>query len=271
MIYKYVWTPTVLPWEYDREAQCEGQPVRDHIKQLHVLVSVCRHMRYEIIAEYFPHVQAHVLYAAGGHPGPSDSRLGDIRVFTAMRYIKTSPLFRDHLQHVRLTWLPGNLWHHWTFWYEMVARGRQTFAMREARARFGSLHEPFGLGYVMSGRGMREINALLRQPDNFKWLRSLKSLKTLEIIFLDAPRFYPMDRARIPLYNTAEWHNFNKLPNLERVSLRAWSSRQERWKEMQGGKQMDEALKRLLKDPEAGLEVRSRYNAIQCSLEGRPD
>lgn len=75
MIYKYGWTPTVLPWEYTITGQRDGRPVRDHMHQIHVLTSVCRHMRYEVIAEYFHRTQAHVLYIDQCGPawhGPDD-------------------------------------------------------------------------------------------------------------------------------------------------------------------------------------------------------
>ncbi|KAK3947015.1 hypothetical protein QBC32DRAFT_105892 [Pseudoneurospora amorphoporcata] len=218
-----------MPWEYDQEALCRGEPIIQHMKQLDVLTSVCRHLRYEVTSEYFNRAQAHVTHCVGGFRTASD-----VRVLTAMRHIKASSLFTNHLRHIRLTWLPDTLrgWLHWG-------------------SHMGKWVSPLhGLIPIRS----KEPGKELRQVNTLRWLASLKSLQTLEIGFMDVlPGLYgePMFFGR----NTLEWRGLLKPLKLESISFRLYSARRreeftKNWENSEGFLQYKRVLaEHLLKYP----------------------
>ncbi|KAK3948123.1 hypothetical protein QBC32DRAFT_222651 [Pseudoneurospora amorphoporcata] len=254
MIYKYVWTPAVLPWQYAETAQREGQPVRDHMKQIHVLTSVCRRMRYEVIAEYFYRTQAHVLYIADYRSWDCQ---GDMRVLAAMRYLKSSRLFTEQLQHVRLNWVPapGWTWTAWEAWYNLVDRGK--FNAEEASYRFSIIADYNGG----------------RQVDTLKWLASLKSLKTLETTFVDVISAGEEEEELPSFSDPVAWQKLRKLPKLEWVSVQLKSRHHKERKKAQGRlsksgnrKKMGELVEGLLQNPSALLKGEHKPPRIDLHL-----
>ncbi|KAJ4414856.1 hypothetical protein N0V85_002967 [Neurospora sp. IMI 360204] len=251
MIYKYVWTPTVMPWEYDVIAQREGQPASDHMKQIHVLTSVCRHMRYEVIAEYFLRAQAHITYAAGDS-SHCDGR-SDMRVLASMWHLKNSSLFIEHLQHVRLNWLPINDWNGWTAWDNMVDK---------ANTRWNTVG-PFAMA-ALPRYGEQPRRRVLRQMDTLKWLASLRSLRTLEITFIDVKTD---EDDFVSFYDTLAWRKLMKMPKLEGIVLRlfAGSARHEKWdwnspEKLSDSEKVMDLMKNLSKGPSEILKT--HYTAL---------
>ncbi|KAK3401102.1 hypothetical protein B0T20DRAFT_495357 [Sordaria brevicollis] len=260
-IYKEVWTPTREPWEYDEQAQRSAQPCRDRMKQIHILTSVCRHFRDEVIREYFHRTQAHIAHCVGGF-GPSS----DERILASMKLIKASILFTDNLQHVRLNWFPEKRDPSWTCWAVCLldnpveVRAAQDVFFESQRMRL-----PFGILTPKPGKK-------LRQADTFKWLASLKNLKTLQINFVDVvhdeagtPLFFGSNAPLYPLpaplayaasaYPKQEWRALLKLPRkLEVIDFRLLSVRAQVigqvWKDLPKFREYEEELvKNLLKDP----------------------
>ncbi|KAK3340200.1 hypothetical protein B0H65DRAFT_577753 [Neurospora tetraspora] len=257
MIYKHVWTPTAMPWEYDIIAQREGQPASDHMKQIHVLTSVCRHMRYEVIAEYFLRSQAHINYAAGDS-SHCDGR-SDMRVLASMWHLKRSSLFTEHLQHVRLNWLPINDWSGWTAWDNMVDKAN---ARRDIVGPF-AMAAPWGT----AGQPRR----VLRQMDTLKWLASLKSLRTLEITFIDVMTVHENDF--VSFYDTLAWRKLMKMPKLEWITLRLFSgsARHEEWnwnspERLSDREKVMDLKASLLKGPSAMLKKERKRCRIDTNV-----
>lgn len=269
MVYKYAWTPTVNPWDYAVFAQREGRPVSDHMKQIHVLTAVCRHMRYEVIAEYFPQAQAHITYTPGrtGSCGRSD-----MRVIASMCHLKSSPLFTAHLQHVRLNWIPLNTNDGWLAWDYMVDNARtrryniSTPYVRVRRVGPFATALPTPLypdRKPIESRFFRQINTL-------NWLTSLKNLQTLDITFIDAVNYesmWPVNAERIvPFYNPRVWQQMLKLPKLDWINLRLFSGRQDGWESsperMADREKANGLVKGLLRDSPEKLKVRSKYICV---------
>ncbi|KAK1780281.1 hypothetical protein QBC45DRAFT_110362 [Copromyces sp. CBS 386.78] len=275
IIYKYVWTPTVKPWDYDLVAQREGRPVSDHMKQIHALTTVCRHMRYEVIAEYFHRTQAHITYTPGRceYCGKSD-RCGycgrsDMRVLASMWHLKGSSLFTEHLQHVRLNWLPVNDRDGWLAWDYVVdnARTRRVnFALPNVRNYTAG---PFAMALVPPGsRERRAESRFLRQINTLNWLTSLKSLRTLEITFIDVMN--PNSRNMVPFYNPWAWQKMMKLPKLDWVTLRHLYGRHKEWKiwgqRLADRKKVKDLVKDLLKDSPAKLKKERKPYRIDINV-----
>lgn len=273
MIYKEVWTPTREPWEYDQQAQRGGQPCRDHIKQIHILTSVCRHFRYEVIREYFHRTQAHITHCVGGFGQQSDER-----ILASMQHIKASILFTENLKHVRINWLPDNREHSWICWalcmndsQADIIAAQQEFFERQR------IVLPFGLQIPKPGKQ-------LRQADTFKWLASLKSLKTLQVAFVDvvhgagvplffgpnAPMF-PDPLASAPGPGTPpakqEWRALLKLHKLEAINFRILTVRSQaemalKWKDFPKFREYEEEfIKHLLNDPTTYI----RYGQVRVN------
>lgn len=246
MIYKEAWT-TVRPFEYDMEAQREGKPVGDYIKLIHALISVCRLVRHEVLPEYFARTQAHVLYADGIYRCG-----GDVRVLAAMRDMKQSRLFTEHLKHVRLHWLTESTWRTWLNWLIWWDMGDPDAKERE-EARL-----------AMSEQEERA----LRQVDTLAWLAGLKSLQTLEIAFIDTRCRMGNDPAVYFGPDSVAWRELLKLPKLDRISFLVYCRRPYEWKGSGRSVGRKEILEEgLLKDPAAN--VRSSMVLKQTSLEAR--
>ncbi|KAK3494447.1 uncharacterized protein B0T23DRAFT_427459 [Neurospora hispaniola] len=258
MIYKHLWTPTVMPWEYDVVAQRTGQPVNDHMKQIHALASVCRHMRYEVIAEYFFRAQAHVTYAVGGGGGGgSYCGRSDMRVLASMWHLKSSSLFTENLQHVRLNWLPINDWYGWATWDSMVDKT----SVRTELSWFAMA----ALGY--GGGSGQQKKRVLRQMNTLKWLASLRSLRTLEILFIDVLN---KDNEFVSFYNPEAWRRLLKLPKLEWVALRLFSGRHEEWRnspEMSSDRErVMDLMDSLVKGPSSMLKKERTVHKIDVRV-----
>ncbi|KAJ4414857.1 hypothetical protein N0V85_002968 [Neurospora sp. IMI 360204] len=236
MIYKEAWT-TVRPFEHDMEAQLEGKPVGDHIKLIHALISICRLVRHEVLPQYFARTQAHVLYADSIY-----RCRGDARVLAAMRDMKRSRLFTEHLKHVRLHWLTESrgTWRTWLNWLIWWGMGDPDAKERE-EARLATMSE-------QEERALRQVNTL-------EWLASLKSLQTLEIAFIDTRRRMGNDPAVYFGPDSVAWRELLKLPKLERISFLVYCRGPYEWKDSGRSVGRKEILEKgLLKDPAAKKE-----------------
>lgn len=267
MILKYTWTPTINPWDYDVKSQREGHPTRDHIKQIHALAAICRHLRYEVIDEYFAHAQAHIIYTPGRAsviPGRTD-----IRAMASMYYIKHSPLFTAHLQHVRLNWLPANTRDGWLAWEHMAdsvrTRRHNIFTPNTQITITG----PFEAASPYDPRVWADITRVCRQPNTVNWLTGLKKLRTLEITFLDVLMYehiWPGVEDIVPFYNAAVWQKLLKGlgAKLEWVSFKLVSQVKDRsrWDNSVArrvdGERVEELVEGLLKDDREKLMVSSK-------------
>ncbi|KAJ4379929.1 hypothetical protein N0V85_008826, partial [Neurospora sp. IMI 360204] len=107
-IYRYTWTISFNCKEYSdifaHPLSLEHEVVyfRLQVEQLHKLVSICRQMRNEVLSEYFHRTQVYLRSIFVGTTGAN--RLN--RLPYAMNYIRSSPLFASHTQHVSLHWHP---------------------------------------------------------------------------------------------------------------------------------------------------------------------
>ncbi|KAH7632044.1 hypothetical protein B0T09DRAFT_382141 [Sordaria sp. MPI-SDFR-AT-0083] len=220
---------TVMPWEYDQEAFCRGEPIVEHMMRIHILTSVCRHMRYEVIAEYFNRAQAHVTHCAGSFWTASD-----VRVLAAMRHLKASSLFTNHMRHIHLTWLPDTV-RGWILWGSNMGRWASP------------VHGLIPMRNTKPRKGLRQVNTL-------EWLASLKSLQTLEIGFMDVLPGYRNNHIFFGR-STLEWRELLRLPKLESIFYRLYSAPSRKaftknWEDLESFRWYKNALaEHLLKDP----------------------
>ncbi|KAK3401101.1 hypothetical protein B0T20DRAFT_390950 [Sordaria brevicollis] len=225
-------TPELEPWDYRLKEQDKGKPIRDQIKKLKALLSVCRLFRNQILPEYFNRTQAHVIYSPGWPRDLGVLRYGrSEKVLAAQRIMKRSRLFLENVKHVRLHWLTEAASRTWKRWLEM--------------------DENYGMETMCTAIDV-ELQGPWQQVDTLEWLASLKNLQTLEIAFVDTEHRMSKLPAMYFGKDPFAWQELLKLPKLERLSFLVYSQRSDVWKgegRPMGRKEILEQA--LLKDPAA--------------------